>query len=84
MIRTQISLYSNQKQMLDMLSAARNKSMSELVREALDSYLKYRGAKMADKAAIVKKLAGCMANSKSWDNVDVVAWQRELRHEKGI
>lgn len=67
-----------------MLSSARGKSMSELVREALDSYLKYRGAKMADKVAVVKRLAGAWVNSPNWKNVDAVAYQRKLRREKGI
>lgn len=70
--------------MLDMMSTARDKSMSELIRQALDSYLKYHGPKIADKAAIARKLAGSMANSISWENVDAVEWQRKLRHEKGI
>ncbi len=84
MIRTQISLDPEQKKILDMLSSAREESMSELIRQALECYLKYNGPKKSDRAAIAAKLAGCMANSDSWKNIDAVEWQRKLRREKGI
>lgn len=84
MIRTQISLESEQKKMLAILSSARDQSMAELVRQALDCYLKYRGPKAADRAAIARKLAGAWANSKYWKNVDPIEYQRKLRREKGI
>lgn len=84
MIRTQISLDPAQKQMLDMLSSARGKSMSELVRQALDLYIKYQEKEKADKMKIIQKLAGAWANSPRWKNIDAVKWQRGLRHGERI
>ena len=84
LVRTQILLEESQKATLDLLSASRAQSMGDLVRRAVESYLKTNKPMVADRRALIKSLAGSLANSPNWKNIDASRWQRELRREKGI
>lgn len=84
LIRTQVLLEKEQKRLASTLAMARGVSMGKIVRQALTKYLSDGAMSQKDREALIKKLAGCLANSPNWKNIDAVAWQRELRHEKGI
>jgi hypothetical protein len=58
--------------------------MGQLVRYAVGSYLKKNATGMEERKALIKKLAGCLANSPNWKNIDAAKWQRSLRREKGM
>ena len=84
LIRTQILLYKSQKQKADQVASWHNISLAEVLRRALTEYLNRQKQKQTEREATIKKLAGAWKDSPNWKGVDAVAWQRKLRHEKGI
>lgn len=84
LIRTQIMLLPIQKQAVDQMGVLWNVSMSEVVRRAVDNYIKIQLQKRAQRMELAERLAGSWKNSKNWKNIDASAWQRKLRREKGI
>lgn len=84
LVRTQVLLEEQQRMALNLLSAAQDLSMGQLVRRAVKTYLETNPPKIEDRKALIIKLAGSWAKSKNWRGIDAVAWQRKLRREKGI
>ena len=84
LVRTQLSLPQDQKQAASQVALWQNISLAEIYRRAMEKYLKDQRQKMADRNALANRLAGSLANSKTWKNVNASAWQRKLRREKGI
>ncbi len=84
LIRTQISLSPDQKQQAGKIASWQNVSLSELIRQALSSYLKTQEQKRSERKALAERLAGAWKNSPNWKNVDAVKYQRQIRREKGI
>lgn len=84
LIRTQISLSKTQRQAVDQLMVWQDISLAEAYRRAMEQYIKTQKQKRAQRKVIAERLAGSLANSPSWKNVDASAWQRKLRREKGI
>ncbi|HHY95521.1 MAG TPA: ribbon-helix-helix protein, CopG family [Firmicutes bacterium] len=63
MIRTQVQLEEEQARALRLLAAARNVPVAELVRQAVDRYI--RGAGMVDMAEVRKKAAAAAGRFRS-------------------
>lgn len=84
LIRTQISLPKDQRRAVDELLIQENISLAEAYRRAMEKYLQQQRQRRAERMTLANRLAGSLANSKTWKNVDASAWQRKLRREKGI
>lgn len=84
MIRTQVSLTLSDRKTIDQMAGWHNVSLSEIIRRAVRAYSQDDNKKREERKALAQRLAGSLANSKTWKNVDAVAWQRKLRREKGI
>lgn len=84
LVRTQISLPRDQRREASQIASWQNVSLAEVIRCALREYVQKQRKKQAERETIIKRLAGAWKNSPNWRGVDAVAWQRKLRHEKGI
>lgn len=84
LIRTQVSLTKNDRKVIAQLAGRHAISWAEVIRRAVRDYARKEQAKQLEREATIKRLAGSLKNSPTWKGVDAVAWQRKLRHEKGI
>lgn len=82
LIRTQISLTQDQKATVDQISRYRQKSMAEVLREALVDYILKYAASVTDRKNLIYNLAGSW--NKAYAKIDSVKWQRQLRREKRV
>lgn len=80
MLRTQISLTERERQLLDAASARTGRSMSALIREAIDGYY-------GDGGAREHNLAGMRAGFGAWserDGEDGAAYVERLRSARRV
>lgn len=77
MVRTLISLPEQKLKKLDMLARKSKKSRAQLVREAVDLYLKKNDKPQESWKELVKRTAGIWKHK----NVDGLEYERKLREE---
>jgi hypothetical protein len=77
MIRTQIYLTDNEKVALGTLSATTGRPQSELIREAIDSYVAWHG--VARREAVLNEAAGLWKERRDLPDFDALRrqWDRE-------
>lgn len=77
MIRTVISLGTDEKIWLDQMAKAKHVSMAEIIRKAIKEYRKKQSQVMANTAidALLEKTSGI------WPNRDGLAYQTRIRDE---
>ena len=77
MVRTLISLPDAELKRLDIFARKNKKSRAQLVREAVDLYLKKHDRKQESWKELVQRTAGLWKNK----NIDGLEYERKLRKE---
>ncbi len=81
LLRTQISLTKEQKARLDELSAVKNVSISHIVRNAINQYVREHQSIHSKRVEDIAALAGSWKET-HWDGVDPEKYQKDLRQEE--
>lgn len=80
-LRTQIILPKTLREQIEKVRVKTGESMAEYLRKAAEERLLRESKQLANLRDVANQVVGCIKQS-SWNNVDIIKWQQQMRKDK--